>query len=99
MTMKKTVNTLLAGAVAMTIAGAANTAEAMSDDKEKCYGVVKAGHNDCASASKSHSCAGHATHDADGEEWLALPKGTCDRLAGGHTSPMAMDKGHGDDHH
>jgi len=85
---KKTLNTLLAGAVAMTVAGAANSAQAMSADKEKCYGVVKAGANDCGSADKAHSCAGAATADGSGYEWLGLPKGTCEKLVGGSLTPI-----------
>lgn len=50
---------------------------------EKCLGVVKAGKNDCASLNKSHSCAGQAKADADANEWIKLPAGLCDRLAGG----------------
>lgn len=94
MNTKKTINTLLAGAVAMTVAGAAGDALAMGKDKEKCYGVVKAGHNDCGNAAKTHSCAGYATVDGDGGEWLALPKGVCERLVGGSLTPKTdmMDK-------
>lgn len=93
MVSKRALNTILAGAVAITVAGAANSAEAKKD-KEKCYGVVKAGHNDCANASKTHSCAGYASMDADGGEWIALPKGVCERLAGGSVTPHdgKMDK-------
>lgn len=90
MVSKKTVNTLLVSAVALTVAGGVGTAHAM-EGKEKCYGVVKAGHNDCANASKTHSCAGHATEDADGGEWLALPSGVCDKLAGGSLEPVEAD--------
>ena len=84
---KKTVNTLLASAVALTAAGGINAAHAEKVEKEKCYGVVKAGHNDCGNAAKTHSCAGHATVDADGGEWLTLPKGVCEKLVGGSTTP------------
>ena len=87
MLKKKTVNTLLASAVALTVAGGINAAHADKHEKEKCYGVVKAGHNDCGNASKTHSCAGYAETDADGGEWLALPKGVCERLAGGSLTP------------
>lgn len=94
----KTMNTLLAGAVALTIAGAASTADAGNHkDKEKCYGVVKAGHNDCGNAAKTHSCAGYAEVDADGGEWLALPKGVCEKLVGGSLAPKTGDD-HGHDH-
>jgi uncharacterized membrane protein len=95
MISKKTLNTLLASAVALTVAGASIAAFAQHDDhvdladKEKCYGVVKQGANDCASASGSHSCAGHAGKDADGEEWIALPAGVCDKLVGGSLTPVS----------
>ncbi len=51
--------------------------------KEKCYGVVKAGKNDCGSLSQSHGCAGLAKKDADANEWVYVPKGLCEKLAGG----------------
>jgi uncharacterized membrane protein len=51
--------------------------------KEKCYGVSKAGKNDCASKDGSNSCAGHATKDADGNQWVYVPAGLCDKLVGG----------------
>jgi len=65
----------------------AATSQAADDDKstEKCYGVAKAGKNDCAS--NGHSCAGQAKKDADGKEWLEVPKGTCERIVGGSTAP------------
>ena len=61
-------------------AGAAMTAAAPAPAaaKEKCYGVVKAGKNDCAS--KSHSCAGKATADKDANEFVLVPAGLCDRI-------------------
>ena len=91
MMSKKSVNTLLASAVALTAAGGIGSANALSADKEKCYGVVKAGHNDCGNAAKTHSCAGHATVDGDGGEWLALPKGVCEKLVGGSLEPKTAD--------
>jgi uncharacterized membrane protein len=50
-------------------------------EMEKCYGVTKAGKNDCAS--NGHACAGQSKADKNAKEWLSLPKGTCDRLVGG----------------
>jgi len=49
--------------------------------QEKCYGVAKAGKNDCAGP--AHACAGQSKTDASGKDFVAVPKGTCDRLAGG----------------
>ena len=53
---------------------------------EKCYGVAKAGLNDCQTA--SHSCAGTATKDMDHASWIYVPAGTCAKIAGGSTMPM-----------
>ena len=50
-------------------------------DMEKCYGVVKAGKNDCAGT--AHACAGQGKADASSKEYLTVPKGTCERLVGG----------------
>ena len=50
-------------------------------EMEKCYGVTKAGKNDCAS--NGHACAGQSKADQNAAEWLSLPKGTCERLVGG----------------
>ncbi len=88
MVSRQTLNMLLASAVALTVAGAGTAAHAQSE-KEKCYGVVKAGKNDCAAAGGSHACAGSAPTDALGDEWVAVPKGLCDRLAGGSLTPLA----------
>lgn len=62
--------------------------QALAADKkmEKCYGVVKAGKNDCASAKAgAHSCAGGAKADGEKSEWILLPAGTCERLVNGST--------------
>lgn len=62
------------------------TAEAIKAGKiEKCYGVTKAGGNDCQTATAS--CAGSSTKDSDKAAFIALPKGTCERLAGSSLNP------------
>ncbi|HET7547718.1 MAG TPA: DUF2282 domain-containing protein [Usitatibacter sp.] len=55
-------------------------AEAQAAAMEKCFGVAKAGRNDCATA--RHSCAGLAKRDRDPEEWKLVPKGTCEKSGG-----------------
>ena len=55
----------------------------MPKDTEKCYGIVKAGKNDCGTGTTS--CAGSATADNDKSAWIMLPKGTCDKIVGGST--------------
>jgi len=52
---------------------------------EKCYGVAKAGKNDCAAG--AHACAGQSSKDGNPKEFLSLPKGTCTRLVGGSLTP------------
>src|SRR5690242_18928712 len=64
----------------------ANTAFAADDvNTEKCYGVSKAGKNDCAGA--AHACSGQSTKSGSGNEFVKLPKGTCERLVGGSLTP------------
>ncbi len=52
-----------------------------AEDMEKCYGVVKAGHNDCATANSS--CAGTSKSDSQSDAFVMVPEGLCDRLTGG----------------
>ncbi len=59
--------------------------------KEKCFGVAKAGQNDCANASGSHSCAGQAKTDKAPDDWNYVAKGTCKTLGG--TTPEAAKPG------
>jgi uncharacterized membrane protein len=75
--------------VLLAVAGAMIAAVSMSVrhnsqgsiERERCYGIAKAGQNDCANA--VHSCAKQARANQDQHEWIAVPKGTCQRLAGG----------------
>ena len=86
---RKTLNTLIAGAFAVTLAGPTTSfAQDNASATEKCYGVVKAGKNDCASADGRHSCGGKATVDNDGGEYIALPKGVCEKLVSGSLTPF-----------
>lgn len=57
-------------------AGAAEKAPPM----EKCYGIVKAGKNDCQTATSA--CAGTAKQDGQKDAWIYVPKGTCEKIVG-----------------
>ncbi len=84
MTNAKTArNVLVASSVlgALALAAAGAHAQSAPQDKEKCYGVAKAGKNDCAAG--AHSCAGQSTKDFDKASFVAVPKGVCEKLAGG----------------
>lgn len=80
------VRTAVAGLVlAVTGAVAPVRADEQEAEKERCYGVAKAGKNDCATATSV--CTGHSTEDGQPDAWLWLPEGTCERLVGGNTRP------------
>jgi uncharacterized membrane protein len=82
--MNKTSATVTAISSLLTLGAAAFATPTLAADKpdmEKCYGVAKAGKNDCAGA--AHACAGQSKVDAGAKEFITLPKGTCERLAGG----------------
>lgn len=53
-----------------------------AQEKEKCFGIAKAGQNDCASISGAHSCAGQSKVDMDKMEWKYVAKGTCKDMKG-----------------
>jgi uncharacterized membrane protein len=78
---------LLSAALAGILAsGVSTSAQADTPAKEKCYGIAKAGKNDCKSASGSHSCQGHASKDNDPDEFVLVTTGSC-AVAGGKTTP------------
>ena len=54
----------------------AHTAPAEAASKEKCYGVSKAGANDCA-AGPGTTCAGTSVKDYQGNAWTLVDAGTC----------------------
>lgn len=47
---------------------------------EKCYGVIKAGKNDCQTSNTA--CAGTAKKDSQKDAWIYIPKGTCEKIVG-----------------
>ncbi len=61
-------------------------------DKEKCYGIAKAGKNDCKSADGAHSCQGQATTDNSPNEWKFVAKGECVKMQGSLEPVKAMKK-------
>jgi uncharacterized membrane protein len=80
--MKPTLlSTAIGGVLALGALGM--TAHAADDSStEKCYGIAKAGKNDCAGA--AHACAGQSKEGANpAKEFILLPKGTCARIVGG----------------
>lgn len=74
--------TLMASAAASLMALALTAGPAAAAEKEKCFGIAKAGQNDCASISGVHSCAGQSKVDMDKGEWKYVAKGTCKSMMG-----------------
>jgi uncharacterized membrane protein len=83
---------LICSAIAAAATLAAGAAYAGPAEKpqfsfEKCFGIAKAGQNDCQTA--THSCAGTATADNQGDSWIYVPAGTCAKIVGGDSKPKA----------
>ena len=74
------IRSAVASVVALGLASAGQ-ALAAKEGMEKCSGVAKAGKNDCGTA--KHSCAGQASADRGADEWIYVPTGTCEKIAGG----------------
>lgn len=77
---------LIAAALATVCATSFAAQSAAPAEKEKCFGIAKAGQNDCAASNGAHSCAGQAKTDNGGSEWKYVAKGTCEK-AGGKAAP------------
>ena len=82
---------LIASAFAAAIAApvllsAQKPASAPSFKAEKCYGIAKAGKNDCASTG-ANSCGGTSKVSSDPKAWIFVPEGYCERIVGGSKNP------------
>lgn len=76
---------IASGALASVLAMGALSVSAQSPEgkeKEKCYGIAKAGTNDCANLSGSHSCAGQSKNAMAPDEWNYVAKGSCVKIGG-----------------
>lgn len=78
--LKKSTAFAIAGAFALSLGVMAAPNGATAAEEEECYGVAKAGKNDCA-AGAGTTCAGTSTVDYQGNAWKLVPKGTCVAMA------------------
>lgn len=76
------VSSALASVFALGLVGQAAAQDKAAAGKEKCFGIVKAGQNDCANLSGSHSCAGQSKVDMGTDEWKYVAKGSCKEMKG-----------------
>ena len=85
--MQNTRYVITAAIAALTSGGifASTTAQAagavVCAEQERCYGIAKAGKNDCATSSSG--CSGSAKQDNLKDAWIYVPKGTWQKVAGG----------------
>ena len=79
MNQRLIVSSALASVLALGLVG---QAAAQDKGKEKCYGIAKAGQNDCANLSGSHSCAGRNKADHHAGEWKYAATGTRNDMKG-----------------
>jgi uncharacterized membrane protein len=85
---------VIASALAAAVSAPALIASAMSSTQsqapafkaEKCYGIAKAGKNDCAATGNS-SCAGTSKLNGDPKAWIYVAEGYCDRIVNGSLQP------------
>lgn len=77
----KIIKSAITAFLAMVTANSALAASSTTPEQEKCYGIVKAGMNDCATAVAS--CASSATKDNQPDAFIFVPKGTCQKIVGG----------------
>jgi uncharacterized membrane protein len=87
--MKRHSSTIHAAIAAIATVGLAATASAHDEPppagKERCYGITKAGQNDCGTS--KHACATLGKVDRDPEDWKLVASGTCVKLGGKREPP------------
>ena len=89
--MKTNTSVLLSSAMAVALsltleaAAQAGPAPMPKFEHEKCYGIAKAGKNDCQTTNSS--CAGTSKRNSQADAWIYVPAGSCDKVVGGSTKP------------
>lgn len=76
--------------IAAAVVSAAASAQADEVKYEHCFGVAKAGQNDCQTS--THICAGKSTVERDPNGFISLPAGTCAKIGGALSEPAAPAK-------
>ena len=88
MKQQTTIQAAIAGLLALGLVGPAAAGPVAADaSKDKCYGIAKAGQNDCAAG--KHACAGQSTVDNDPISWKYVAKGTCEKVGGKMMAPKS----------
>jgi uncharacterized membrane protein len=85
MTLQAAIASLLAMGAATAATAATAHDPATPATQERCYGVAKAGQNDCGTS--KHACATLSKVDRDPTDWKMVAKGTCVKLGGKLDAP------------
>ena len=72
----------IAALIALGTLNATYVHAADSKQQDKCFGIAKAGQNDCATSKTAHSCAGQSKLDNDPQDFKYVPAGTCEKVGG-----------------
>ncbi|MGP0089174.1 MAG: DUF2282 domain-containing protein [Xanthobacteraceae bacterium] len=87
MSKRVAIASALAAAIASpSLVSADPVPEPKSFKADKCYGLAKAGKNDCASTG-NNACAGTTKINGDPRAWIYVPAGYCERIVGGSVTP------------
>lgn len=88
MKQQSTIQAAIASLLALGLATSVSAQPVPAEpSKDKCYGVAKAGQNDCAAG--KHACAGQSTVDKDPASWKYVARGTCEKIGGKTTAPKS----------
>jgi uncharacterized membrane protein len=88
MKQQTTIQAAIAGLLALGLAASVSAGPVAPDaSKDKCFGIAKAGQNDCAAG--KHACAGQSTVDNDPVSWKYVAKGTCEKVGGKMAPPKS----------
>lgn len=84
----KKISLAIGAVMSLCVSYAVNAADAPADmgkikGMDKCYGIAKAGMNDCATS--KHGCASESKTDGAKDEYLLTPTGLCSKIVGGST--------------
>ena len=86
----------MAGLMSLGLVAAGGALEQDKKDMEQCWGISKAGQNDCGSNKTAHSCAGQSKKDYDVNDFKAVKTGTCMQMGGslkqGEPGKMAKER-------
>lgn len=89
MNQQQIIRAALAGLFAVGLTATAFAQVPKPKGMQECFGIAKAGKNDCGSNKTAHSCAGQSKVDNDPNDFKFVKTGTCEKM-GGKMKPATM---------